>query len=50
METFADSIGRLYWQVSSIFDFALTNWTITFVALLLMIRWAGNERRRSARV
>ena len=50
METFVVSIGRLYWEFNSIFDFALTNWTITFVALLLMIRWAGNERRRSERV
>jgi hypothetical protein len=50
MEIFAASIGRLYWELSSIFEFALRNWAITFVALLLMIRWAGNERRRSERV
>ncbi len=49
MEIFTDSVGRFYWQLGSIFDFALRNWTITFVGLLLMIRWAGNERRRNQR-
>jgi len=39
-------LGRLYWELISVFDFAVTNWAITFVALLLVIRWAGNGRRR----
>ena len=49
MEIFTDSVGRLYWHLGSVFDYALGNWAITVVALVLMIRWAGNERRRNQR-
>ena len=50
MESIVNVIDYLSWQLGPIVDFALKNWAITFVSLLLMIRWAGNERRRIKQV
>jgi hypothetical protein len=46
MELIWGFIGRLYWELGPFFDWAFKNWAITFVTLLLLIRWTGNERRR----
>jgi len=38
-------IGEFHWEIASLFNYALHNWAISMVALLLLIRWAGHERR-----
>jgi hypothetical protein len=34
-------IGELHWEITRV----LHNWAISLVTLLLLIRWAGHERR-----
>ncbi len=46
MDLTSEFLRRFFWDVTPIINWALQNWVITLVTLLLLIRWAGNERRR----
>ena len=37
--------AELHWEIASFFIWALHNWAVSLVTLLLLIRWAGHERR-----
>jgi len=37
--------AELHWEIASFFIWALHNWAISLITLLLLIRWAGHERR-----
>lgn len=50
MELIGEFIRRLHWELTPLLNWALNNWAITMVALLLLIRWAGHKRRRTRHV
>jgi hypothetical protein len=50
MDLIGEFFGRLFWELTPLINCALNNWAITLVGLILLICWAGNERRRSKHV
>jgi hypothetical protein len=45
MDLFWEFLRHFFWQVNPLINWALKNWAITLVTLVLLIRWAGNARR-----
>ena len=50
MDFIGEFIRRLFWELTPFINWALKNWAITLVTLLLLIRCAGNERRGTKHV
>jgi len=38
-------IRQLTWQFFHIIDWALRNWTVTMMVLIVLIYWAGRQRK-----
>lgn len=47
MDLVGEFTSRLYWEMAPYFNWALNNWAISLVALLLLIRWAGHALRHT---
>jgi hypothetical protein len=45
MEKIGEFAGRLFLEARPLLDWAVRNWAITTVALVLLIYWAGKQKR-----
>jgi len=45
METIGTLARKLTWQFTNVIDWAIRNWVITMIFLIILIYWAGRQRR-----
>jgi hypothetical protein len=50
MDLIGEFARRLYWEMAPFFNWALNNWAISLLTLLLLIRWAGHGHRTTKHV
>ncbi len=50
MDLIGEFTRRLNWEMAPLFKWALNNWVISLVTLLLLIRWSGHGRRTTKHV
>jgi hypothetical protein len=49
MEKIGEFAARLFLEVSPLLDWAVRNWAITTVLLVILIYWAGKQKRLDRR-
>jgi hypothetical protein len=37
--------NQLSWELIKVIDWALRNWAVTMIVLIMLIYWAGRQRR-----
>ena len=45
MDMIGEFAGRLFLELKPIIDWSLANWAVTMIVLVMMIYWAGKQRR-----
>lgn len=45
MESVGTYAGRFVWEFKSLLDWAIRNWYFTMLALVVLVYWAGRQRR-----
>ena len=45
MDIIRELFERLFWELRPLLDWAIRNWALTLVLVVIMIYWAGRQRR-----
>ena len=45
MDMIGEFIGRLFWELRPIIEWALGHWAVTMIFIVGLIYWAGRQRR-----
>jgi len=45
MDIIRELVERLIWELRPVIDWALRNWALTLVLVVILIYWVGRQRR-----